>query len=63
MAKIGILVPEKNMAENAEAIARQNGYDVVYCKCIATADAVNEARAACEAGAEILVARGYQANS
>ncbi len=61
MAKIGILVPEKNMAENAEAIARQNGYDVVYCKCIATADAVNEARAACEAGAEILVARGYQA--
>ena len=61
MAKIGILVPEKNMAENARMIAEQEGYDVVYCKHIATADAVNEARAACDAGAEILVARGYQA--
>ncbi len=61
MAKIGILLPEKSMAENARAIAAKEGYDVVYCKHISTADAINEARAACEAGAEILVARGYQA--
>ena len=61
MAKIGLLVPEKNMAESAMRIAKDNGYDIVYCKHIPTADAVNEARAACEAGAEILIARGYQA--
>ncbi len=61
MAKIGILVPEKIMEEYARQISEENGYDVVYCKNISTADAVNEARAACEAGAEILVARGYQA--
>lgn len=61
MSKIGILVPLEEMAQDAAAIAQEIDLETSCCKVIQTADAVNEARAAAENGAQILVARGYQA--
>lgn len=61
MIKIGMLLPEERMIESAKRIIEENKLDVAYMKAIHTVDAVNEARNAVEAGAHILVARGYQA--
>ncbi len=66
MAKIGILLPYENMLDLVDqAIAEPElaeiGRNIVCKKLISTEDAVNEARLAVEAGAEILIARGYQA--
>ena len=61
MSKIGMLLPEKGMEEKARKIVAESKTDVVYLKAIATVDAVNEARLAVEAGAHIIIARGYQA--
>ena len=61
MSKIGMLLPEKGMEEKARKIVAESKTDVVYLKAIATVDAVNEARVAVEAGAHIIIARGYQA--
>lgn len=61
MSKIGMLLPEKGMEEKARTIVAESKADVVYLKAIATVDAVNEARLAVEAGAYIVIARGYQA--
>lgn len=61
MVKAGILVPQEKMAEEASSIAQEIGLETVCCKVIETADSVNEARAAAENGAQIIVARGYQA--
>ena len=61
MLKIGMLLPETGMLERAEKIIKENQLDDIYLKVIHTVDAVNEARMAVEAGAHILVARGYQA--
>ncbi|MGN1142042.1 MAG: PrpR N-terminal domain-containing protein [Oliverpabstia sp.] len=61
MSKIGMLLPEKGMEEKARTIVAESKADVVYLKAIATVDAVNEARLAVEAGAHIIIARGYQA--
>lgn len=61
MSKIGMLLPEKGMEEKARKIVAESKIDVVYLKAIATVDAVNEARLAVEAGAHIIIARGYQA--
>ena len=49
------------MEEKARKIVAESKTDVVYLKAIATVDAVNEARLAVEAGAHIIIARGYQA--
>ena len=56
-----MLLPEKGMEEKARKIVAESKTDVVYLKAIATVDAVNEARLAVEAGAHIIIARGYQA--
>lgn len=61
MVKIGMLLPEERMVEPARRIIEENKLNVVYLKAAHTVDAVNEARLAVEAGAHILVARGYQA--
>ena len=61
MAKVGILVPRENMKKDAETLLKEIQLDVICCRTIVTADVVNEARAAVEAGAQILIARGYQA--
>lgn len=56
-----MLLPEERMIEPAKRIIEENKLDVAYIKAVHTVDAVNEARNAVEAGAHILVARGYQA--
>lgn len=61
MIKISILVPQKYMAERARSIASDYDVEIVSCKVIETADAVNEARAAADSGAQLIIARGYQA--
>ncbi|MDO4620304.1 MAG: PrpR N-terminal domain-containing protein [Lachnospiraceae bacterium] len=61
MARIGMLFPEQQMVTYGREAAKEAGLDVVYCGEITTADSVNEARAAVALGAEILIARGYQA--
>ncbi len=61
MVKIGLLFPEDEMVETGKKEAAKQGLEVVYAKTIYTEDTVNEARAAVDAGAQILVARGKQA--
>ena len=61
MVKIGMFLPEERMVEPARKIIEENHLDVVYLEAVHTVDAVNKARIAVEAGAHILVARGYQA--
>ncbi len=61
MIKIGFLLPEETMIGYAEHIIEEEHVESAVCKTITTADAVNEARAAAEAGARIIVARGFQA--
>ena len=50
------------MADVARPIIREHGIDVQYDKVVETANAVSEARRAIDAGAEIIVSRGYQAS-
>lgn len=59
--KIGVLLPGENKLDIARKVIEEVKAEVVYLKDIQSYDAVNEARRAIEAGAEILVARGYQA--
>ena len=61
MVKIGILLPEENLLETTKKIAEEKQLEVVYLKVVQTENAVREARKAIDAGAHILVARGYQA--
>lgn len=61
MAKVGLLFPHKEMVQIADKIAEEQNIDIVYKKVIQTTDALQEARQAAEAGADIIVARGYQA--
>ena len=63
MAKLGLLMPEAGMVKEAEAIlAASAEHEAVVLKAISTADAVNEARDAVAAGAQVVIARGYQAS-
>lgn len=61
MEKIALLVPNKKMLEIAQHVVKRQNINVTYMKEIQTVDAVSEARLAVEAGAYIIVARGYQA--
>ena len=64
MMKIGMLLPDEQMFEMAKQLIKEEKgekIEIVYLKVIHTVDAVNEARFAVEAGAHILIARGYQA--
>ncbi len=61
MTKIAVLLPYKDMAETAQRIIDENHYQIDYVKVIESEDAVNEARIAAEQGADIIIARGYQA--
>lgn len=62
MAKIALLFPAEQMTQDGRAAAEEFHADLAVCRTIATADAVNEARSAIEEGAQIIVARGYQAS-
>ena len=61
MIKIGMLLPYEDMLLIAKRVIEETGIQVDYIKVVNTVDAVNEARNALEAGAHILIARGYQA--
>ena len=58
MIKIGMLLPYEDMMLIAKRVIEETGIQVDYIKVVNT---VNEARNALEAGAHILIARGYQA--
>ncbi len=59
--KIGVLYPEQKMVDDAVRFAKDYDLEVVYSKKIMTAEAVNEAREAIDAGAQLVLARGKQA--
>lgn len=61
MRKIAFFFPEKQMETSARKILAEKNMEVISCRQIQTADAVNEARSAAMNGARIIVARGYQA--
>lgn len=61
MAKIAVLVPRQDMADYARAIAVESGIALHLVKVIDTPGAVDDARNAVEDGANIIVARGLQA--
>ena len=61
MAKIAILLPKEKMVQYAAKESQSMNFDVVVCKQIATENTVNEARSAISIGADIIIARGYQA--
>ncbi len=61
MAKIKMLVPRSYMVDQAEKVIRDNGFTVDSIKVIETVDTVVEARKCIEEGANIIVARGVQA--
>lgn len=61
MAKIGILVPREKMRQEVLTLLKEISLEVVYCNTIETPDTINEARRAVEQGAQLIVARGYQA--
>lgn len=59
--KVGVIVPYQEMAEVAKPILEEKNVDVVYFKLTDVSESVNEARKAIEAGAEVIISRGYQA--
>lgn len=61
MAKIAVLVPRQDMADYARLVAGEMGMELHVVKVIDTPDAVDAARHAVESGANIIVARGLQA--
>lgn len=61
MTKIAILLPYEDMAETARRVIQENQHQIDYVKVIESENAVNEARIAAEQGADIIIARGYQA--
>ncbi|MCR5293618.1 MAG: PrpR N-terminal domain-containing protein [Lachnospiraceae bacterium] len=61
MSKIALLLPYPEMVESARKVIRELHTDIDYVRAIESVNAVNEARRAVEAGARVIVARGYQA--
>ncbi len=61
MAKIDMLLPKKYMLDQAEKVILESGFAVDAIKIIETVDSVDEARRCIEEGANIIVARGVQA--
>ncbi len=61
MAKVGILLPRESMRQEALKLLEDIHLDVVYCRTIETPDTINEARRAVEMGAQLIIARGFQA--
>lgn len=61
MVKIGMLLPEADMVPMAEKVVKDMNVEIACLKAISSVDVVNEVRLAVEAGAKIVIARGYQA--
>ena len=62
MAGIALLLPTEKLAALAREKVAEEGLEVKEIRCIATANAVNEARRSVADGASIIIARGYQAS-
>lgn len=62
MAGIALLLPTEQLVELAREKVAEEGLDVKEIRCIATANAVNEARRSVADGASVIIARGYQAS-
>ncbi len=61
MIKTVVFLPDERLLEAAQAMIRERKLTNVSVRAIRTMDAVNEARAAAERGAGLVVASGYQA--
>ena len=62
MAGIALLLPTEQLTALAREKVAEEGLEVKEIRCIATANAVNEARRAVADGASLIIARGYQAS-
>lgn len=60
MPNIALLFPEKEMLDIVSTMHSEIKSEIVYEKCIETVNAISEARNAIDAGADIIVSRGYQ---
>lgn len=61
MAKIMMLLPKKYMLDQAKRVITENGFNVDTVRIIETVNAIEEARKCINEGANIIVARGVQA--
>lgn len=61
MSNIAMLLPRQTVMECANKVIEEDHRQVLFTKLVNNSNAVEEARAAMEAGAQILVARGLQA--
>ncbi len=61
MAKLGLIFPYQDIMDTAEKVLPETENDIVYKKVVKTTEAVEAARRAAEAGADIVICRGYQA--
>lgn len=62
MADIILFVPREEMLHQAHNILQSEKYNIKEVKLINTSDSVSEARSALTRGANIIIARGYQAS-
>ncbi len=61
MAKLGLIFPYQDIMDTAEKVLPETENEIVYKKVVQTTEAVEAARRAAEAGADIIICRGYQA--
>lgn len=61
MANIGLLLPKYTILEYAKEVLQESGENVKVLKVIDDANAALEARKAIQEGAEVIIARGFQA--
>lgn len=61
MERIAILLPRQTILEYANAVLEKEGKKVQFLKVVENSNAVSEAKAAVEAGARVIIARGLQA--
>jgi len=62
MAEITLFVPREEMLQQAHNIVQADNFNIKEMKVINTSDSVSEARSALARGANIIIARGYQAS-
>ncbi|MCR4745698.1 MAG: PrpR N-terminal domain-containing protein [Lachnospiraceae bacterium] len=62
MLKLGILLPEKEMIDDALDIVEKAGENVICCRQIKNDNTIEQARKAVADGAQVIMARGYQAS-
>ncbi len=61
MAKLGLIFAYQDIMDTAEKVLPETEDEIVYKNVVKTTEAVEAARRAAEAGADIVICRGYQA--